>query len=387
MTNLALNASIANTAPKKKGVNSIEESLERIAIDSLLLRIPTSLVQSMDSRLTDIHGVINIDSGEIDEASFKLQAVDFWNEDETIKCKALVRNVTTSKYQSEECLLILLNSKILGSRYFEGLTVHNILDVYSIITQELRICEIGLKEFCKCKATDIDFRLDSRMKLGEWNQMLDSIALLTKPSTESGHGYRRFKPTKANPHNHGIQFSERATKSFKTPFLKFYHKQLELETKSADFYFNHLSNVNIEGIVRVETTVKNRDHAKSLGIKDTTLEALLTLNQTQLQSVFQRTLDKHLDRKSRVLTKPQKETNDMSPTDIAHYTCLCMLMESTNGNIKSVVEAIISTQKDSVSKSRMKSKLMDIYHSHIEGSNTDLNIKKIESYFSKIGWS
>ena len=79
MTNLALNASIANTAPKKKGVNSIEESLERIAIDSLLLRIPTSLVQSMDSRLTDIHGVINIDSGEIDEASFKLQAVDFWN--------------------------------------------------------------------------------------------------------------------------------------------------------------------------------------------------------------------------------------------------------------------------------------------------------------------
>ena len=54
-------------------------------------------------------------------------------------------------------LIILVNAKQLGSRYFEGITIDNVVQLHSYLIG-LGVVQFSLKELMKGECTDIDFK-------------------------------------------------------------------------------------------------------------------------------------------------------------------------------------------------------------------------------------
>ena len=94
---------------------------------------------------------------------------------------------------------------------------------------------------------------------------------------------------------YGIQWGgTRGTTNFKNfPFTKIYHKQKELSlTKhkkgSLEFAEDHLQDIDYRNIIRIETTVKNKEHLKvlKLGLNKCNLKELLELSEVNLTTLL-----------------------------------------------------------------------------------------------------
>lgn len=360
-----------------------------ISIDSLKLRIPLSLVQVTDPIILDHVIEVNERTGEIDPETYKRKFKEY-NLTDTSKVKLGIETRTTAK-GVEECLMIYVNSKILQERYFEGITFDNSRHIYDTI-QGLNVVIFPYEVFMRSDCTDIDFKLDERMSQDEWNELLKQFQLATIPTKESDKGFKRFKPTKKDPYQNGLQYNSRARASASRPFLKLYWKGGELKSKSNEYRSEHLPHVNehdLLEIVRIETTIKDKRHAKLLGIENTTFLTLLSLTEKLKEDIFRKMLSKYLEKpKRQIEIKGLKSTEgSLSPIEHIMYCSLLSLLEHTKDTPENVINALIQTIPSKVSKSRKKSELTQIYERHIKGSKVDLRNSKINSFFAKFGWA
>ena len=108
-----------------------------ISLDSLKLRIPLIQVSLKDKGLLDHLIEVNSSTGEVNPEYYKRKAKEYTISD-SVKIRIGIQNVVTSKGLHTEQLIVLLNTKILGSRYFEGFTKDNIdLAVYAAIDDSI----------------------------------------------------------------------------------------------------------------------------------------------------------------------------------------------------------------------------------------------------------
>lgn len=354
-------------------------SLHSISIDSLKFRIPLSLIHSVNSQVHDIHFEGNLNTGEIDETSLKKKLKNYPISESVNVRMGIVKRATALNY-NEDCLIIYLNSKILGSRYFEGLTANNIEIVYNKLIN-LGLFNCSFDTFLDSECTDIDLKLDDSMSLYEWKLLLEQF----RKMSVNQERYKSYRPKKDNPLNIGLEFMKRNTSTYAKPFFKLYHKGGELKHHSTEFkneYFSNIDDNVLTSLVRIETTIKDKKHAKLLGIEKTTLQSLLLLKDEQKFQVFRKIFEKHLRPMEVHTLRPR--TNQ--PTEILLFNAIAYLIEVNKFSIDEVTKILLHGIECRKTRSRKKAEIMSIYEKHIQGSEIDISVHKVRQFLQRFEW-
>lgn len=346
-----------------------------ISVDSLKIRIPLHLCKVVDSCLTDKYYLVNASTGDYDESYFKQNSL--CKKSKGISIRFAIETQMTSFRTKENYLTILLPSKALKQRYFEGFTLDNIEVVYNELMQ-LEVVSFSLKDFLNSSAcTDVDFKRDFITK--DLNTIIRQIGNNSKLGQRKNEGYRSFN----RKDNVGIEYSDRRTTAFKSnPYLKVYHKQLELDCHSTEFTEAYLQGIDYTDIARIETTVKNKKHFNYLGINNTSLHAILSLTKEQKYHILSDSVNKHLEPRTREIGTP----SEIKPNIMVMYKLIALSMQQ--GLSYNAIKDIATNGIDNKStKSRKRKELDEIYFKYIKDTDTDKLTKDLDAFYDFIGWS
>ncbi len=159
----------------------------------------------------------------------------------------------------ERFVSIGLHSKMLGKDYLQGINSKTIHKLYDEVQRQgiINVDPVGFLDKSSC--TDVDIKRDELIAPNELKAQINDLK--RSVFDKRRHLVKTFRKSD----NLGIQFSERTTTSFKTaPFLKIYHKGIELMQASNRFASEHLGELKYQEIARIETTIKNRKHMRYL---------------------------------------------------------------------------------------------------------------------------
>jgi hypothetical protein len=263
--------------------------LSNPAIDSLRIYIPLSWVSLTEQGYKNLYEkrlaltkeeIEKITSGEAfvedfikdDESNFKRIAYapkELASQGISIKMMIVERRALPYLEDKDErsfsSLVILINSKLLKEDYFKGITKDTVKKIWEGL-QLLGLFSFSFEAFLNSPVVDVDFKVDfENMPQKQFKEVIEYLNKMCKPVLiERG--------TK----NLGIQYSYRknAKNYISNPFIKLYHKTTELKYNS-DVFANKFLNLKGKNIVRIEGTVKNKKHFKSLKLDDNTLGEVL----------------------------------------------------------------------------------------------------------------
>lgn len=228
------------------------------AVDSLKVRIPVECVDIKSAELENSKWLtVNSETGRIRNISGINSTEYTYSTDDVIVYKNERQNLGGKR--PEQVVTINLTSKMLGADYLSGINTNTIHKVYSEIQRHGIIDVDPLSFFEKTACVDVDLKRDRVLPAKEFRAQIKDLknAVFIKKQHLVGINNKRD--------NLGLQLSQRETKSFKTaPFLKIYHKGVELLNRSTVFASAHLGDVNYQNLVREETTIKNRKHFRYL---------------------------------------------------------------------------------------------------------------------------
>lgn len=364
--------------------------LNTIEVDSLRLRIPLSQVERINTATVfNPHLEIAENTGEVVSLKGKGHRIKI-SDSATIHVN--IAKVKTSLHGHTDCLIILLNSKILESEYFNGITSKNIGRVYDKLMAS-GLFYFDLDTFLNAECTDIDLKFDEVMSEEERIQIVKHTKKMVIPErSDSVKAYTR--PTKRNNYSIGIQFSNRSRATKHKPFFKIYSKGTESKAKDAesvnkgeapffDTYFNYNE---LRDVFRLETTIKDKEHAKHYGIESTRLRDVLSISEETKVKVFRTMFSKYLHGFNlKMNAKPKTDT--ITPNDHALFNAMLLLIKHTDSTIEPIIEGMVNNIENRHSKNRLKEKLHKMYTEHIEGTSYDVKeaTKKVGAFFSKFG--
>lgn len=361
-----------------------DKYLESVSIDSFKYRIELTELDWYCDSLLDHYGEVNLTTSEVIESSdnFKLKAKQYKEKGVTTYFK-VENGIRVTKDRTANVLVILINAKLLkGIAYFEGITPGNIESIYNQL-MSLEVFKCSLSAFLKYgKVTDCDYKLDAKMNIEQYKEVLSQMKSMIKlkPNVVTR---TKFK----GKDNIGLQLNERKATNYKSsPFLKIYNKSADLKYNSREFKDSYLSGVDCNDIVRIETTVKNNEHFKSLGIKNNSLENVLNASDEIRNNIVKSAVSKYMNVAKRVKTK-MRDPNKLTPTETLICQGLIATMEGLNMSYQNAVKYTIAPIESKVSRSRMKALLDKIYLGQIKGQDLDKKLEQTDTYFRLLGIS
>lgn len=316
-------------------------------IDSLKLRIPKHLVTYVDDTFCESYQRIYVSSGIIDDTiSLDKHKVDVTD--------GISSRIAVMFFQeggvANEYIIVQCNAKQLKSKYFEGITKYNVERIYHYIMQ-LQIIYVPFDIFMhEALVSDIDIAYDTRITPTGLADAISALYKHIKPSMYAIVG-RPFRQKT----NVGMQFNTREKATPARPFIKIYHKSLELEFKSSEFFQKFIKHQgNYDDIGRIEFTIKNAKHRKKLGLQNVkTFADLLICDTKILEEIALSGLVSYVNK-----TQVMREYKDLSPTDrlLLHFINKYIAA----GADKEAVMNAIWTYDIPQERSRMKKKLLQL---------------------------
>ena len=155
---------------------------------------------------------------------------------------------------------------------------------------------------------------------------------------------------------------------------------------SIEFATNCLAGIDTNDIRRIETTVKNSKHFKSLGIKHNNLRTVLNLSDETRNNILKSAVSKYVGRNKRVQTK-MKKPNELTPTENLICKGLIATMEGYNMTFENAVKFQTNNIECRTARSRMKTLLERIYISQIKGLDLDQRLEQTSQYLRILGIS
>ena len=331
--------------------------------DSFSLKIPFNECQILDERLTSNTFIYYETLDAIDSEPNPPKPMLIQGNGITIRiglCEIpLLDHKTREKIQTK-FINLTVSSKLLRQNYFDGISKHNIETLYNeFLSFEVFTC--SLETFLNGYISDVDICFNRYCVSPKiFSDSLDILMLQTGNKQKHLHKIH-------DAQNIGLTFNKRDFAKPSIPFIKLYHKEYELLTKSAEFYNIYLFPTYSEGIknlTRVEVTIKNYDHKKRLekfGIIPSfkTLEEYLNLSQAELYQVIVFSLNSYIELKAR-----QKAPN-LSPTDHIIYELIqnCIISGYDHKALLNVVISFKGSTPEAthVSHSRMRKKINELF--------------------------
>lgn len=361
-----------------------------IEVDSLKLRIPLSQVDNC--KVQDIlnpHIEVSELTGEIKNVKNKGHRIRI--SDSAVIHVDIKSVKTTANKPPVECLIILLNSKILEGRYFEGITKNNLQEVYNKLMQS-GLFSFSWDTFIKARCTDLDLKFDEVLNRAERIELVKSFYKTVLPKRTDS--VKTFIPRTETNNEVGIQFNYRERATNAKPFFKIYSKGAEAitkDTKSVDvgetpFFDSYFNVKDLENICRIETTIKGNAMAKAIGIKSMQLGDIVHWSEETKIKIFQYMFSKYLTTNALKSEAKPKQTK-ITPSDVVLFNSLVLLIKETDNPPETIIEALVHNIDSKVARSRMRSKLTEIYKEHIENTKHDVEdaIKKVGAFLAKFG--
>jgi len=360
-------------------------NLEQISIDSCKLSIPLTLLKTYDS--TIIKHIIELDksTGEVLD-DFKKFAKRYFFQEFSVYV-SIVENKRISLNSFEDSLILLINSKQIGVRYFEGITPITLPLFYHLMVKEMKIFDCDYDTFLMSSITDIDFKKDYQIELPNYKELVDGCETMTRPSSSKDKGKTKF----GGKYNYGIEWSKRKgnKKAISQPFVKIYHKGMELlsEDGSLEFHNKYLSAYyDVSNVMRLEVTVQDKKHLKTfkLGLKEYNLREVISLTQEQMNGIISKCINKHLLPRTKSLAF--KTEARMTPTNRIFINALLGLTLDAKMSYERALNLLLNGIENDSSKSNNKKVLKRLYFDYV--NNTDYHVKteKVESIYSSFGW-
>lgn len=277
-------------------------------VDSLRFEIPIQRVQFLDGTLIN-HPTILVSTitGAIMEGSeedplIKITETHF---DKGITTRMATINRVIGVGPSEERLVIQVNSKMLGDRYFEGITADNLPEIYKYILEVGHI-RMEYEDFLMGYVYDVDICMDVEATDEVFEKMLRRLVQQINPVH-----YRKIGKWFAK-NNIGVEIGNRHKSTADNPYVKFYAKGLELcfkESKNngggvkqiGEFNRNYLDGGKYD-VVRFELSIKGRDMWQKMGygsihtFNDLLMVDKNALKQTMVSVVKRSYMDKRLNK-------------------------------------------------------------------------------------------
>jgi hypothetical protein len=336
---------------------SILPYLQRVKVDSLKVRIPLESFTIIDTTFTQRYQKLYL-TGELDEqVSLDKHKVSVFN---GITCRIGIGPCLVSQHESRDFLYIQLNSKMCQGRYLEGITIDTIRLVYNYVI-DLKVVYFTFEALLDSFVSDIDLAYDVDISVADMISMNQAIY-----STVKANMLRHMDKPFRSSDNVGLQFNRREKATPAAPFIKIYHKALEMAHKSKEFYDKYLSMFDLSRYGRIEFTIKGAKHQSHLGISIKTLRQLLEYDRLFLDNLVLEAIPKNYIEK-RVVVKMNEESNYMDKMLLFYMNELI-----ASGRDKRDLYSILSqfggdSPKERMEKSRVKKKI-DAIFSQIDSS-------------------
>lgn len=311
----------------EKTSNSIR-FLQKIKVDSFKLRIPIEKVTFVSTTFCEQFKKLYI-TGELDEDfSLEKHKTDITN---GISTRIGVVCNRVGKDESKEFVYFQINSKMCRERYLEGITPDTLKSVYEYI-MALNIVYVDYDEFKDGFVTDIDFAYDINITASLMVELNKKIYSKVRED--------RFKYVDkpfGKQDNVGMQFNRRDKATPSLPFIKIYHKGIEMQHHSNEFYAAYLSGIDLSNHGRLEYTLKNAKHQNYLGISIKTLNQLMEVNRMLIENIVLRGIPECYVEKRLIV----KNNAKISPTEML---VLHLMTELVNhGGDKQSIYSVLST--------------------------------------------
>lgn len=315
----------------------------KVKIDSLKLTFPRNLVQIVDEKFAQKYKKIYIETGEIDEESVSL------DKHKVDVVKGISSRIALGQWVmgNEQCevVFIQINAKMLRDKYFDGITLENWKMVYDHIINQ-QIIYIDERTFLTGWISDIDFCFDFEATPKQLIQVISTLHQKVQPSK-----YKYVDKPYKKQTNVGIMFNKREKATPSKPFVKIYHKGLELKYHSEEFGREFLKGQEFENIARLEVTFKNTRDKKYHGLNDfKEFRDLLSLNQKTREKILFKAIPQYIMIQEKLIIK-----DDVSPTDKYMIWMINILMQ--HGYSSNTLHQGLDIFEDKQQKHRVKRKL------------------------------
>ena len=210
---------------------------------------------------------------------------------------------------ADSYLHIVITAKMIGARYFDGITSETLRIAYDNLMQ-LKIVQFSYSDLLAATPTDIDICANALFPFNGYKQ---AISYTWRTMTD---GKRSLCHTFDNMGNVGIKFNDRRKATTASPHLKIYHKGNELRSKrNAEFFarfFDQIPPATLDQLIRYEYTIKNAKFKRHHKLSLSTVRDLLNFaddNET-MERVLLSGLDKYTAPRVRVVS-------DVTPVNTA----------------------------------------------------------------------
>tara|TARA_B110001450_G_scaffold136988_1_gene128650 strand:- start:2489 stop:3577 length:1089 start_codon:yes stop_codon:yes gene_type:complete len=357
------------------------KSLPLIKIDSLKITFPFSQVHIVDNKLGQEYKRLFEHSGEVEtrvnqETGALEEFVNLQNHvvDETFGIKSRIA-IGTQVHgdQINRVVYVQVNAKMLREKYDEGITFDNWKMLYNHIIN-LQVVYIDERTWMHGLVSDIDFCYDFVATAAELVSFSNRLKTLVLP-----HMVKFLYGQWSQKTNVGLQFRERSKGTPAKPFIKFYHKGLELLYNSVDFYNKFLkgNGTDYSCVSRLEINLKNSDHKKYHNLTHIkSFIDLMEITQKEKEDLIFSATPKYVS-----LLFKSANNGDLPPMD--QYTIWLFKQLMRQGYGKSAFISGLELFGDKQQKHRMRKKLFKLF-SEIEDQTTLTENTKIDGIFKQL---
>lgn len=341
-----------------------------IAVDSFKLRIPLEEVTILQPEFfnKDNYKVVNVANGEmLTEKQWKgtVPSIQVYK---YVTIRIAIEWQINRNQKVEQYLTLMLNSKLLLERYFEGIhagTLRLLYDNLMSAPEVKQLIHIPYSSFKAGAITDCDYKQDVKRSMVHFKAAIHKLQGIVGRDNPVVKAYTRQD-------NMGIQFSRRETTEIvKKPFLKMYAKKIQMLKDHADFLREVLNGGVEDDRIRIEHTIKNLKHWRMYGIDTPTLDIVTNLPQDTLKEMQQTAIQAYIGTTQQA---PKKRSTSLKPEDIL---ILDYMEESIHRGISYSEwrnERKMSMKANEVSRNtiaRKMEKYDGLYREHIKGSPED----------------
>lgn len=332
------------------------------AIDSLTVLTPLIEFTEINARIFDEVAEVNLETSEILSSSTKPILMD----EKGIKLRAMIVNLFGKRFLS-----VTYTSKILMHNYFDGINMSNFRQCFDFVSIAFGF-QIDYNNYLASSlVNDIDFKTDFYCSDKQFHSICDFYS--TFPSAKT------YYTSKAdfldNRMITGLQFVNRKDASVRSPFVKFYSKQYELEERSSDFKEAFLKKdflVNTTNLRRLETTIKNRSHFKSFSNfvqraenqqqQVNSLRFVLAFDITDIMYIIEHNLSRYTAVRPHEVELREFKHASWSPTDHLILETFMLLMNENNMSLTTCLSLLDTYPSlNDTTKHRIKKRLKDAF--------------------------